>query len=52
MTGKTTELAQAICHHVNRTRADDPLPIFGDRTPRQMLRTAGGRDQVAELLRS
>jgi hypothetical protein len=49
---KTTELTQAIYEHIYRTWADDPIPIFAGRTPRQMLRTASGREQVADLLRS
>ncbi len=49
---KTTELTQAIYKHIYRTWADDPIPIFDGRSPRQMLRTAAGREQVADLLRS
>jgi hypothetical protein len=46
------DMIQSIMHRHYRNWLDEPLPALGGRTARECTRDAGGRLEVAELLRS
>ncbi|MCP3959062.1 MAG: DUF2384 domain-containing protein [bacterium] len=43
---------QQLHEQIYRNWADEPVPMLGDRTPRQALETKAGRQQVIDLLES
>lgn len=47
------ELQQAVAEHLRgmmRSWVDEPIPLLGNKTPREAVRSQRGRDQVTELL--
>ncbi len=48
---ETTEMMQRAHAHIYRDWADKPLPALGNRSPREAVRTAKGREQVTTLLK-
>ncbi|HVT19327.1 MAG TPA: hypothetical protein VHQ90_24500 [Thermoanaerobaculia bacterium] len=44
-------LPQGTLEHLYRRWADEPVPALGNRTPRQAVRTAAGREKVVNLLK-
>jgi len=47
-----TRISQQFHEQQYATWADEPIPMLGDRTPRQALKTPSGRDRVLRLLRT
>lgn len=48
----TSELREQLYQHIYRDWLDQPVPALGGKTPRQAVRSSGGRRQVVDLLKS
>ena len=48
----TTRIVQEAVNRTYADWADQPLPVLGDRTPREAMATSGGLERVKGLLRS
>jgi hypothetical protein len=46
------EMIEGYMRNFYKNWADEPIPVLGDKTPRQALRTAKGRRSVIDLLNS
>ena len=43
---------QTILNDMYMKMLDEPVPMWGDRTPREMTKTKGGKDEVRDWIRT